>query len=73
MVPRSVAKRPFQAWDGPNHDIVTCQTVLYTSLGISLLAAFLAMLGKQWLNRFGKAKVRGSEIDESRNRQRKLR
>ena len=30
------------------------------------------MLGKQWLNRFGKVKVRGSEIDESRNRQRKL-
>jgi len=30
------------------------------------------MLGKQWLNRFGKTKVRGSEIDESRNRQRKL-
>ena len=30
------------------------------------------MLGKQWLNRFGKAKVRGSEINESRNRQRKL-
>jgi len=63
---------PLQAWNGPNYEIVTCQTVLYASLGISLLAAFLAMLGKQWLNRFGKAKVRGSEIDESRNRQRKL-
>ena len=63
---------PLQAWNGPNNDIVVCQTVLYASLGISLLAAFLAMLGKQWLNRFGKAKVRGSEIDESRNRQRKL-
>ena len=63
---------PLQAWNGPDHEVVTCQTVLYTSLGISLLAAFLAMLGKQWLNRFGKAKVRGSEIDESRNRQRKL-
>lgn len=63
---------PLQAWSGPDHDIVVCQTVLYTSLGISLLAAFLAMLGKQWLNRFGKVEVRGSEIDESRNRQRKL-
>ena len=63
---------PLRAWNGPDHNIVTCQTVLYTSLGISLLAAFLAMLGKQWLNRFGKVKVRGSEIDESRNRQRKL-
>lgn len=63
---------PLQAWNGPDRDIVICQTVLYTSLGISLLAAFLAMLGKQWLNRFGKVKVRGSEIDESRNRQRKL-
>jgi hypothetical protein len=63
---------PLQAWNGPDHAVVVCQTVLYASLGISLLAAFLAMLGKQWLNRFGKAKVRGSEIDESRNRQRKL-
>lgn len=63
---------PLQAWSGPDNEIVACQTVLYTSLGISLLAAFLAMLGKQWLNRFGKVKVRGSEIDESRNRQRKL-
>ena len=63
---------PLQAWNGPDPDVVTCQTVLYTSLGISLLAAFLAMLGKQWLNRFGKIKVRGSEIDESRNRQRRL-
>ena len=63
---------PLPTWNGPDHEIVTCQTVLYTSLGISLLAAFLAMLGKQWLNRFGKVKVRGSEIDESKNRQRKL-
>ena len=63
---------PLEAWNGPDHEIVTCQTVLYASLGISLLAAFLAMLGKQWLNRFGKANVRGSEIDESRSRQRKL-
>ena len=63
---------PLPTWNGPDHEIVTCQTVLYASLGISLLAAFLAMLGKQWLNRFGKVKVRGSEIDESRNRQRKL-
>ena len=63
---------PLQVWNGPDYDIVVCQSVLYASLGISLLAAFLAMLGKQWLNRFGKTKVRGSEIDESRNRQRKL-
>ena len=63
---------PLQAWNGPNYEAVTCQTVLYASLGMWLLAAFLAMLGKQWLNRFGKTKVRGSEIDESRSRQRKL-
>ena len=63
---------PLQVWNGPDPNIVACQAVLYASLGISLLAAFLAMLGKQWLTRFGKAKVRGSEIDESRNRQRKL-
>jgi len=63
---------PLQVWDGPNHDVVICQTVLYASLGISLLAAFFAMLEKQRSNRLGKAKVRGSEIDESRNRQHKL-
>ena len=62
---------PLQAWDGPNHDAIICQAVLYTGLGVSLLAAFFATLGKQWLNLFGKAKVRSFEIDESRNRQRK--
>jgi len=63
---------PLPTWDGPDHDVVTCQTLLYASLGISLLSAFLATLGKQWLNRFAKAEAKGPEIDESRSRQRKL-
>ncbi|KAF9778946.1 hypothetical protein BJ322DRAFT_980410, partial [Thelephora terrestris] len=35
-------------WTGPPSNIVQVQAILYASLVISLLAAFLAMLGKQW-------------------------
>ena len=34
-------------WTGPPPGIVTVQSLLYASLATSLLAAFLAMLGKQ--------------------------
>lgn len=36
----------------PPNEIVTATTLLYASLLISLLAAFVAMLGKQWLTRY---------------------
>ena len=39
-------------WSSPPHTIVQVQTILYASLIVSLLAAFLAMLGKQRLNRY---------------------
>jgi hypothetical protein len=45
---------------------------LYASLAASLLSAFLAMLGKQWLNRYASIDMRGSAIERSQNRQRKL-
>ncbi|KAF9778959.1 hypothetical protein BJ322DRAFT_976491, partial [Thelephora terrestris] len=35
-------------WTGPPSNIVQVQAILYASLAVSLLAAFLAMLGKQW-------------------------
>ena len=58
-------------WTGPPNTIVQVQALLYASLVISLLAAFLAMLGKQWLNRYAAFGTRGSAIERSQTRQRK--
>jgi len=58
-------------WIGPPPEIVTVQSLLYASLATSLLAAFLAMLGKQWVNRYLRNRG-GSVADKSRDRQRKL-
>ena len=52
--------------------IVEVQAVLFASLAASLLSALLAMLGKQWLSRYASIDVRGSAIERSQNRQRKL-
>ena len=59
-------------WSGPPRMIVQVQAILYASLAASLLAAFLAMLGKQWLNRYESTDMRGTAIERSQNRQRKL-
>ena len=59
-------------WTGPPRMIVDVQAILFASLAASLLSAFLAMLGKQWLNRYASVDVRGSAIERSQNRQRKL-
>ena len=59
-------------WNGPDPTIVHVEAILYASLAASLLAAFIAMLGKQWLNRYTQAEMRGSVIDRSRHRQRKM-
>jgi hypothetical protein len=48
------------------------QAILYASLATSLIAAFLAMLGKQWLNRYDSSDMRGSATERGQNRQRKL-
>jgi len=58
-------------WTGPPPEIVTVQSLLYASLTTSLFAAFLAMLGKQWVNRYLRNRG-GSAADKSRDRQRKL-
>jgi len=59
------------AWTGPPPVIVTVQSLLYASLTTSLFAAFLAMLGKQWVNLYLRNRG-GSAADKSRDRQRKL-
>ena len=58
-------------WTGPPPEIITVQSLLYASLATSLLAAFLAMLAKQWVNRYLRNHG-GSAADKSRDRQRKL-
>ncbi|KAF9783430.1 hypothetical protein BJ322DRAFT_1070796 [Thelephora terrestris] len=59
-------------WAGPPQAIIHVQCLLYASLFASLLAAFIAMLGKQWLSRYGSIDLRGSAIERSQDRQRKL-
>ena len=59
-------------WTGPPNAIVQVQAILLASLAASLLSAFLAMLGKQWLNRYVSTDMRGTAIERSQNRQRKL-
>ena len=59
-------------WTGPPHSIVQVQALLYASLASSFLSAFLAMLGKQWLNQYASTDMRGTAIERSQNRQRKL-
>ena len=59
-------------WSGPPHAIIQVQAMLYASLAASLFSAFLAMLGKQWVNRYISIDMRGSAIERSQNRQRKL-
>ena len=59
-------------WTGPSRTMVQVQAVLFASLAASLLSAFLAMLGKQWLNRYASTDMRGSAIERSQSRQRKF-
>ena len=58
-------------WNGPDSTIVHAQVILYSSLLTSLLAAFVAILGKQWLNRYASVE-RGSVVDRGRDRKRKM-
>ena len=59
-------------WTGPPRTIVQVQAILFASLAASLFSAFLAMLGKQWLNRYASTDLRGTATERSQNRQRKL-
>ena len=55
-------------WAGPPRTIVQVQAILFSSLATSLFSAFLAMLGKQWLNRYAVIDMRGSAIERCHNR-----
>jgi len=59
-------------WTGAPHAIIHVQAMLYASLAASLFSAFLAMLGKQWLNRYALTDMRGTAVERSQDRQRKL-
>ena len=59
-------------WSGPPSTTVQVQAILLASLSVSLLAAFLAMLGRQWLNRCIPADIPGTIIERCQYRQRKL-
>jgi len=54
---------------GQKASAVQVQSILFSSLASALLAAFLATLGKQWLN----FHVEGSLIDRSRHRELRMR
>jgi len=70
--PTSSEIPPFPQWTGPPSAIVQVQSVLYSSLAATIFSAFLAMLGKQWLNRYESVDMRGSAIERNQHRQRKL-
>ncbi|KAJ7474420.1 hypothetical protein B0H11DRAFT_1332696 [Mycena galericulata] len=59
-------------WNGPPSIIVAVQILLYISLFSTLLAAFLAVLGKQWLMYYGAARDRGNMEQRCLERQRKV-
>ena len=59
-------------WTGPDPALVKVQAILFSSLAASLLAAFGAMLGKQWLNRYSQVETHGSLVKRGRDRQRKM-
>jgi len=52
--------------------MVQVQAILVASFCVSLLSALLAMLGKQWLNRCAPVNIRGTIVERSQYRQRKL-
>ncbi|KAJ6558884.1 hypothetical protein DFH09DRAFT_1162702, partial [Mycena vulgaris] len=52
--------------------IIAAQSLLYISLSTTLLAALLAVLGKQWLMHYGEAGNRGTLKERGLERQRKL-
>jgi len=59
-------------WTGAPRTTIHVQAMLYASLAASLFSAFLAMLGKQWLNRYALTDMRGTAVERSQDRQRKL-
>ena len=63
---------PLPQWSGPPRAIVQVQALLYAGLTTSIFAVWLAILGKQWLNRYKSVAAQGSTVEGSQNRQRRL-
>ena len=59
-------------WKLSDTSYVGVQCMMYASLAVSVLAACLAMLGKQWLNRYDQIEMRGTLVQRSRHRHRKM-
>ncbi|KAJ6597940.1 hypothetical protein B0H10DRAFT_741905 [Mycena sp. CBHHK59/15] len=59
-------------WTGPSTIIVVVETLLYISLFSTLLAALLAVLGKQWLLYYEAVGNRGTIDERGLERQRKF-
>ena len=59
-------------WSGPNPVIVKVLCILCAMLCATLLASFLVMLGKQWLNRYRQSETHELTTDRCRVRERKL-
>jgi len=59
-------------WTDPDPTVIHVRAILYSSLAASLLAAFVAVLGKKWLNRYAQVEMHGSVIDRSRHLQPKM-
>ncbi|KAJ7836653.1 hypothetical protein B0H14DRAFT_3704700 [Mycena olivaceomarginata] len=59
-------------FSAPQRIIVVVQSLLYISLFTTLLAALLAVLGKQWIKLYGAAGSRGTLNERGLERQQKL-
>jgi Family of unknown function (DUF6535) len=60
-------------WTGPSSTVIWIQSLVYTSLSMSLLAAFGGVLGKQWLGHFKTSRFgQGALHERCMRRQRKL-
>ncbi|KAG2137418.1 uncharacterized protein EDB93DRAFT_1210851, partial [Suillus bovinus] len=69
---RQPRSNPASTWS-PTAQTLWVQTVAYASLSMSLLAAFGAVLGKQWLGYYKSHRYgRGSEEERSKRRQEKF-
>ena len=68
----SGAAATFPQCNDPNTTTVHVQAFFYSGLAISIFAASVVMLDKQWLDRDARVEMRGSVINRSRYRQRKM-
>jgi len=63
---------PVPRWSGADPVVVKVQCILYATLCATIPASSLAILGKQWRNRYRQNETHGSAVDRSRVCERKL-